>query len=63
MSKKKTSSREKAKQKKAQQPMNTYYDWIWYRPAHLHEHPIHAKILKNEKKLKKVKKKVRPPPK
>jgi hypothetical protein len=59
MRKKKSSSHEKTTQKKAQQPMNTYYDWIWYRPAHLHEHPIQAKILKSEKKLRKVKKKIR----
>jgi hypothetical protein len=60
MRKKKVSSREKEKQKKSQQSMNTYYDWLWYRPAHLHEHPIHAKRLRSEKKLIKFKKKVRP---
>jgi hypothetical protein len=31
--------------------------------AHLHEHPIHSKILKSEKKLGKVKKKIRSRPK
>ena len=63
MGKKKVSSREKKKQLESQQPMNTYYHWIWYRPAHLREHPIHAKILKSEKKLRKAKKKIRAQPK
>ena len=63
MRKKKDSSREKEKQLEAQQPMNTYHEWLWYRPAHLHEHPIHSKILKSEKKLGKAKKKIRSRPK
>jgi hypothetical protein len=60
MKKKKVSSREKEKHLKSQQPMNTYYDWLWYCPARLQEHPIHAKRLKSEKKPRKFKKKVRP---
>jgi hypothetical protein len=60
MKKKKATSREKEKQLKSQRPMHTYYDWLWYCPARLHEHPIHAKRLRSEKKLGKFKKKVRP---
>jgi hypothetical protein len=61
--KKKVSSREKETQVESQRPMHTYHDGLWYCPARLHEHPIHAKILKSEKKLRKVKKKIRPQPK
>jgi hypothetical protein len=60
MRKKKVSSREKEKQKKSQESMITYYDWLWYNPARLHEHPDHAKRLRSEKKLRKFKEKVRP---
>jgi hypothetical protein len=63
MKKKKASAREKEKQKKAQEPMLTYYDWLWYDPARLREHPIHSKILRSQKKLRKVKKQIRPRPK
>ena len=43
MRKKKDSSREKEKQKKSQRSMRTYYEWLWYCPRRLHEHPDHQK--------------------